>query len=172
MVETVLDFKKKNLFVKWLILRLHYIILNFSLVLLLVFQVVTGEAHIAHYAKSSLLVEYRLTYPKAHKVAIGQTFVKSQSWMLTSSHFWESAVFYLLNMRRRLARAAIMGYLYQMLHFAGDWEPPRVLVPHFAWQLNRLRYNLCPIFSVLKAVGFFIFSLTLLSPSPVLHYLC
>lgn len=88
MVETVLDIKKKTLFVKWVIFRLHYIILNFLLVLLLVLQVVTGEAHIAHYVEASLLVECRLTYPKARKVATGQTFVKSQSRMLTSSPFW------------------------------------------------------------------------------------
>lgn len=145
-----------------------------SLVVLLVFQVVPGEAWVVHYTKASLLVEYRLIHSKALRVATGQTFVKSK-WMSDAYFFTllkTSCCFCFLNMRRRLSRAAITGYLYQILHIAGDWEPPRVLVPHFAWQLNRPRYNLHPIFSVLKAVGFFIFSLTLLSPSPVSHYLC
>lgn len=58
-----------------------------SQVVLVVFQVVTGEAH---YAKASLLVQYRLICSKPHRVAIGQTSVKiSESRILTSSRFWK-----------------------------------------------------------------------------------
>lgn len=59
-------------------LKLCYIILNFSLMVLLVFLVITVGAQRVHYAKASLLVEYRLICSKAHRVVIGQTYVESE----------------------------------------------------------------------------------------------
>lgn len=58
----------------------------------MVFQVVTGEAH---YAKASLLVQYRLICSKPHRVAIGQTSVKiSESRILL--HASENLLLFLL----------------------------------------------------------------------------
>lgn len=63
-----------------------------SQVVLVVFQVVTGEAH---YAKASLLVQYRLICSKPHRVAIGQTSVKiSESRILL--HASENLLLFLL----------------------------------------------------------------------------